>query len=133
METKRKLNMRNGGLQMKKYSIEAVRTDTYIVEIDESIWTPEELEKWGSVFFDMDSTKELAEHVAFVVMRGGYEKFSEGFGYLYTQDGDGRQLRQWAMNEKGVLAEVTDFSPGIKVTIISQDEEYNFETEETEG
>lgn len=116
---------------MKKYSIEAVRTDNYIVEIDESIWTPEELKKWGSVFFDMDDTKELSEHVAFLVMREGYEKFIEGFGYLYTQDEDGRHLRQWAMNEKGGgLTEVTEFSPGIKVTIISQDDEYSFETEE---
>lgn len=116
---------------MKKYSIEAVRTDTYIVEIDESIWTPEELEKWGSVFFDMDDTKELAEHVAFVVMRNGYEKFIEGFGYLYTQDKDGRQLSQYTYDDKGLLAKVTDFSPGIKVTIISEDDEYSFETEES--
>ena len=115
---------------MKKYSIEAVRTDNYIVEIDESIWTPEELEKWSSVFWDTDDTKELAEHIALSVMREGYEKIIEGFGYLYTQDEDGRHLHQWARNEKGVLAEVIDFSPGVKLTIISEDDDYTFETEE---
>ncbi|MBD8349378.1 hypothetical protein [Dysgonomonas sp. HGC4] len=115
---------------MKKYSIDAVRTDNYIVEIDESVWTQAALEGWGSVFFDMDDTKELAEHIAYLVMREGYQKFLEGFGYLYTQDEDGRHLKQWARNEKGVLAEVIDFSPGVKLTIISADDDYTFETEE---
>lgn len=115
---------------MKKYSIEAIRTDKYIVEIDESVWTQAVLEDWGSVFLEMDDTKELAEHIAFLVMREGYQKSLEGFGYLYTQDEDGRHLHQWARNEKGVLAEVIDFSPGVKLTIISEDDDYTFETEE---
>lgn len=117
---------------MKKYNVEAIRTDQYIVEIDETVWTDEALESWSSVFFDIENTQELAEHISFSLMRFGYERFIEGFGYLQTQNEDGYQYSQFERDNKGNMVTVTEFAAGIKVTIISEDDEYSFETEEIE-
>ena len=115
---------------MKKYDIQAIRTDQYIVEIDETVWTPEALEGWSAVFIPIENTQELAEHIVFLLMRFGYEKFLEGFGYIQTQNEDGYQYSQFERNEAGNITKVTEFADGIKATIISEDDEYSFETEE---
>lgn len=115
---------------MIKYNVQAIRTDEYIVEIDETVWTPEALESWSSVFTDIENTEELAEHITFLLMRFGYERFIEGFGYIQTQNSDGYQYSQFERDDKGNMVTVTEFSAGIKVTIISEDDEYSFETEE---
>lgn len=115
---------------MKKYDIQAIRTDQYQVEIDETVWTDEALESWSSVFIDLENTQSLAEHIAFLLMRLGYERFIEGFGYIQVQNGDGYQYSQFERDDKGNIVPVTEFAKGIKVIIISEDDDYSFETEQ---
>lgn len=115
---------------MRKFKINAIRTDEYIIEIDESVWNQETLDAWNSVFGGCDDLEELAEHISFLLLRFGYERFLEGFGYLYAQNEDGNHLKQWDRNDKGELETVTEFANGIKVTIITEDDDYEYETEE---
>lgn len=114
---------------MKKFKINAIRTDEYIVEIDEKVWNKEALNAWNEVFGGCDTVQELAEHISFLILRFGYERFLEGFGYLYVQGEDGRQKTLYKHDDAGKLVFVTEFAEGIKVTIISEDDEYDFETE----
>lgn len=117
---------------MVKFKINAIRTDEYIVEIDETVWNQETLDLWNSVFGGCDTIQELAEHISFLILRFGYERFLEGFGYLYVQSEDGRQKTIFKRDDNGKLVCVTEFAEGIKVTIITEDDEYDFETEEFE-
>lgn len=115
---------------MKKYNINAIRTDEYIIEVDENVWNQEALDIWNSVFGGCDTLQELAEHISFLILRFGYERFLEGFGYLYVQSEDGRQKTLFKRDDAGKCVIVTEFAEGIKVTIISEDDEYDFETKE---
>lgn len=115
---------------MKKYNVKPIRTDEYIIEIDENVWNEETLKDWGSVFFEVDSLQDIAEHLAFLLMRFGYERFLEGFGYVYTQMPDGYKYTQFARDDNGDLKEVTEFANGIKVTVICEDDDIDYETEE---
>lgn len=117
---------------MNKFKINAIRTDEYIIEIDETVWNQEALDAWNSVFGGCDTLQELAEHISFLILRFGYERFLEGCGYLYVQDEDGRQKTLYKHDDNGKLVFVTEFAEGIKVTIITEDDGYNFETEELE-
>lgn len=114
---------------MKKYNVKPIRTDEYIIEIDEKVWNEEALKDWGSAFFQVN-LQELVEHLTSLLMRYGYERFLEGFGYVYVQNQDGYKFTQFDQDENGNLKEVTEFAEGIKVTIVSEDEDFEFETEE---
>ena len=117
---------------MKKFKINAIRTDEYIVEIDETVWNKEALNTWNKFFGGCDTIQELAEHISFLILRFGYERFLEGFGYLYVQDENCRQKTLYKCDDAGKMVFVTEFAEGIRVTIISEDDEYDFETEKLE-
>ena len=112
---------------MKKYNVQAIRTDEYEIEIDENIWTAEALEKWSNVFCDCDDLEELAKHLSGMLLSLGYERFLEGFGYVYTENEDGMQLSQFCRDDNGEIVKVTDFAKGIKVKVISMDDDYDYE------
>ena len=114
---------------MKKYNVKPIRIDEYIIDIDENIWDDQALKEWGSVFFEVD-LQGLVEHLSRLIMMYGYEKFLEGFGYVYTQMPDGYKYTQFERDADGSFKEVTDFCGGIKVTIVSSEEDFEYETEE---
>lgn len=115
---------------MKKYNINVIRTDEYEIEIDENIWTAEALESWNSAFGGCDDLKALAQHLSLMLLRFGYERFLEGFGYVYVVNENGVKLSQYERDDKGEWKIVTDFAPGIKVRIIQEDDDYDCEIEE---
>lgn len=115
---------------MKKYKVNAIRTDEYEIEIDENIWTEEALEAWNSVFGGCDNLEELAKHLSFSLLRFGYERFLEGFGYVYTVNKKGEKLSQYERDNDGNWIIVSDFANGIKVKIIREDDDYDFEIDE---
>ena len=110
-----------------KYHVHCIRKDDYNIEFDENIWTEEEIEKWGEVFFDTD-LEGLAEHLSFLIMRFGENQFYEGFGYVKKYDKDGKFIPQYKFfgaDYKEVPEE--DYANGVKLHVVSHEEEYEFE------
>lgn len=115
---------------MKKLNIEVKRIDQYEILIDEKIWKKEELEDWSKVFSSVHNVDELAEHLAYKISRQGVEsQFYEGFGYVQFYNKNGK-LRLQHIYNKGEFERIKDYCAGIKVTVISHDDEYEFETSE---
>jgi len=113
---------------MKKFKIEVIRTDFYEVEVDENIWTKEELKKWSNVFYPAENQKELAENLANSIMRLGSDYgFIEGFGYVKTFRCDGSQRKHF----EG-LKEVPDdkYANGISIKIINENDDYEINSYE---
>jgi len=65
---------------MKKFKCTVERTYDYEIEFDETVWTPDELKNWSTVFATVDSLENLAEILA--GYKPDYEsgEFIEGFG-----------------------------------------------------
>ena len=77
---------------MKKFKVTVTRTVDYEVEIDETLWSAEEREKWQQAFWDLNPTDyesenaddeaaaEFAVALAEQSARQGCNEFIEGFG-----------------------------------------------------
>ena len=65
---------------MKKFKCEVTKTYNYEIEIDETVWTEEELKNWSEIFQDVDSLQDVVEILA--MMKTNYDsgEFIEGFG-----------------------------------------------------
>lgn len=65
---------------MRKFKCEVTKTYTYEIEIDETIWTDEEINNWSKSFYDADDLSDIASIIA--KMKTSYEdgEFIEGFG-----------------------------------------------------
>lgn len=94
------------------------------------MWTNEVLKNWSSFFVDCDDLEDLAKHLSSMLLRYGCEKFLEGFGYVYTENDNGVQFSQYEYNEKGELVKVSEFAKGIKVKVVSMDDDYDYEINE---
>ena len=82
---------------MKKFKVTVTRTVDYEVEIDETLWSAEEREKWQQTFWDLNPTNyegenpdeeaaaEFAVALAEQSARLGCNQFIEGFG-MCAQD-----------------------------------------------
>lgn len=107
---------------MKKFEVEVSRIDEYIIEIDETIWTEERLKVFAEVFYSFDDLEELAKHISFSLMRFGTESFHEGFGFFETyREGRNVPIKQFYNGEM-----VSEFCKGIKVTIVTEDDEFDY-------
>nr|DAT90466.1 MAG TPA: hypothetical protein [Caudoviricetes sp.] len=114
-------------MNKRGYRAQITRTDVYEIEIDADIWTDEVLERWSKVFCDCNNLEELIEHLLCMLLRYGYGSCLEGFGYVYTEDRNGKHLLQYRPDAIGDLAEVSNFTKGIKVKVISTDEDYDYD------
>lgn len=65
---------------MKKFKCTVTKETIMEVEIDDSVWTPEQIKDWSNSFYYADSLSEVVEHLA--RMKSEYEdgEFIEGFG-----------------------------------------------------
>lgn len=82
---------------MKKFKCTVTKETTMEVEIDNSVWTDEEIAEWQKIFYNAENLKDIAGHIA--KMKTEYEdgEFIEGFGiplingkkpYDYLKDND---------------------------------------------
>lgn len=107
---------------MKKFNVEVSRIDEYIVEIDETVWNEEFLAEWAETFFEFDDLEDLAKHISFLFLRFGHGEFFEGFGHIETyRAGSDTPIRQFKGSSK-----VEKFCPGIRVTIICEDNDFDY-------
>jgi hypothetical protein len=110
---------------MKKFKATVTRTDEYHIEIDENVWDKEQLKEWGSAFSNVDSVQDLSEYLVLSIIREGHESFIEGFGYVKTFRKDGSQHKKFGIGFKEISED--DYTKGIKVTILSEDDDYEVE------
>ena len=65
---------------MKKFRCTVTKETTMEIEIDESVWTEEEIAEWQRHFYKADDLKEVVEHVATMKSECEDGDFIEGFG-----------------------------------------------------
>lgn len=68
---------------MKKFKATVIKTYEYEIELDDNVWTSEEITNWASVFQEVSGLEDFAKSVA--IMKSKYEngEFMEGFGIPY--------------------------------------------------
>lgn len=103
----------------------AIRTDEYEIQIDENIWNAEALADYSKVFSPIDSIQELAEHLAFSLLRFGSDHgFIEGFGYVKMYRKNNSPIKHF---RSGGEVPETEYAKGISAKILSEDDDYDFE------
>lgn len=112
---------------MAKYKVDAIRSDEYIIEIDENVWNEERLQTFSRYFSEVDDLEDLTEVIAGRLIRLGHDSFHEGFGYFKCKRKDGYQLNTYVGGKK---SEDSDFADGITITIISEDNDYDIRIDE---
>jgi hypothetical protein len=113
---------------MKRIRIEVVRTDEYIIEVDESVYNDEFMKDFRENFYPLHDTEDLAKHLAQYQARFGKgDGFIEGFGYV-KRDGelpfslkDFDEKGNWLPVEKRRQA-----APGLNIVIEDEDNEIDF-------
>lgn len=111
---------------IKKYKAKVTREDEYLIEIDTEIWTKQEIKSWSESFYDADSAKDIVKHLSYAISSMGLRKFYEGFGYVKMESESGKLIDQYKDGSWVPLSE-DDYVKGLKVTILTHDEDYNTE------
>lgn len=108
---------------MKRFECEVVRTDKYIIEIDESKLNEEWMEAFRSVFYDFNSFEEHAEHIAQLQARFG-NRFIEGYGDV---------KRNGQVSFGGKEENRSEYEDAINIKVISEDYDCYVDVEEIFG
>lgn len=117
---------------MKKFKCTVTRTDEYEIEIDETIYNKEWMEKFSSYMYDFNSLSQHVEHLAQYQARlGSGASFIEGYGYVnrngklpYSPE-DFDENGEWLPEEQR-----RQTAPGLNINIISEDEDCEVDVEE---
>lgn len=111
---------------MAKFNVTVVRTDEYEIDIDESVWTKEEIKDWGNIFWGGSSLRDVASSLGEAWMKQGAGYFKEGFGYVRELDSNGLPKSIPYKDENGNYGELPEekYSKGLTIKPISEDEDY---------
>jgi len=102
---------------MVKYESQVERTDTFKVELDETVLTDKWMADFREVFFDFYTLEEHAEHIAQHRARFG-RGFIEGYG-IPLENG-----------KKHPMADEKETNRAINIIVVSEDNDINVETDE---
>ncbi len=106
---------------MKKFNVVVTRTDEYEKEVDENVWNEKELADWSKTFHHVSDQWDVAQDLAERVIRQGHSEFIEGYGHIAAfRKKDGYEYHSYTKSK----------CPGIKLTVISEDEDYQTEVKE---
>lgn len=105
---------------MKKFKVKVVRTDEYIIEIDDTILNEQWMDDFRHVFFRFHEYDEHAEQIAMMRARFG-EGFIEGYGNILVNG-----KKSWHITDENQV------NQAINIKIISEDDEREIEVEEIE-
>lgn len=109
---------------MTKIRVEVTRTDVYTVDFDEKEWNAQDHIDISGKFDDMN---EVAARLGYSIMQNGtIEPFHEGFGYV-AMFKEGEQIKHQVFGDK---LKAKDYTPGIIVHILEENESFTFNTEE---
>ena len=109
-------------MSSEKFTVVVTTTNEYEIDIDTAVWTPEAIKQWSSVFWTAESIEDIVRDISQAVVRRDHDgEFMEGFGHLqiFKQYENERQATRMP---EGVTA-----NKHIQVTVISEDDDYNFE------
>jgi hypothetical protein len=113
---------------MAKFKITVIRTDEYEIECN---WSDEEIKAWSEDFFNAQTQEDIAKQFAVDFMRNEEKYFIEGFGYVKEFNSNNDLKTVWMHDEGGetrILRE-DEYTKGISIRPISQDEDYETEVE----
>lgn len=65
---------------MKKFKCTVTKETTMEIEIDDTVWTPEEIKLWNCCFYEANDLAEVVEHLAKMKAENSDGQFIEGFG-----------------------------------------------------
>lgn len=68
---------------MKKFKAIVTKTYEYEIEIDDKVWTDENIIIWESVFQPVNNLEDVVEKLALMKTRYENGEFMEGFGIPY--------------------------------------------------
>ena len=106
----------------EKFTIVVTTTNEYEIDIDTGAWNPEAIKQWSSVFWPAESIEDIVRDISQAVARRDHDgEFMEGFGHL--------QIYKQYENERQAVKMPEDVivNKHIEVTIISENEDYDFE------
>jgi hypothetical protein len=114
---------------MAKFNVTVVRSDEYEIEIDESVWTKEEIKEWGNTFYGGSSLRDVASSLGEAWMKQGSGYFKEGFGYVRELDGNGNPKTIPFKDDEGNYCNLPDekYTKGLTIRPITEDENYEVE------
>jgi hypothetical protein len=99
---------------MKKFEVEVVKTDRYVIEFDETKINEQWMEEYRRYFTKINTLRGHAENIA--QLRSRFDgTFFEGYGFPL-------------INGKRVSDELTDI--GINIQIVSEDEDVDVDAKE---
>jgi hypothetical protein len=111
-----------------RYNVEVTRVDEYEIEIDDSVWTEEEIKNWNKSFQDAKKPKHIVDHLAKAISNYGTAEWMEGFGFIkqkHCRMKEGDFYTQYNDDRKDIPEE--DYTKGLLVTIIQHNEDYETE------
>lgn len=82
---------------MKKFKCVVTKETTMEIEIDDSVWTNQEIAEWQKHFYSAENLNEIVRHIASLKTEYENGEFIEGFGiplingkkpYDYLKDND---------------------------------------------
>ncbi len=117
---------------MSKFKITVIRTDEYEIECN---WSESKIKGWSEHFYPGTTQEDIAKHFAVSFMRNENNYFIEGFGHVkeYHKDGSLKSvlIRD---NQTGKLRKLREdeYTIGISICPISQDDDYETEIEQLE-
>lgn len=97
---------------MKKFKVTVTREDEYEIEFDEEVYNDEFIKDFKEVFYNFDSLKEHAKHIAQHMARF-QQRFIEGYGIPLIN------------GEKPLILDERDeenVAHGLNINIISEDD-----------
>lgn len=96
---------------MAKFKITVTKTSEYEIDVDESIWTPHEIQDWAKTFYPTEDAKEFAEHLASAV--SNETGFMEGFGVV---------KRTWESGDEVFQGKDVEYEKGLNVIIVNEND-----------
>ena len=72
---------------MKKFKCTVTRTDDFVIELDENVFTEEYMKEFRDVFYQFHDLEDHAKHLAWVQAQFGDDRFIEGYGSV-LRDGE---------------------------------------------
>ena len=110
-----------------KLRTEIKRVDVFTFNFDEKIINKKWFEEFSKSFFRASSFNELADQLAFSIMRNGSNcAFHEGFGNV-AMFKNGEKITHYEGDKK---LKGKDYTPGIIVHILEEDDDFEYDTTE---
>lgn len=103
---------------MSTFTASVEATVEFTIELDESVWTPEAIEKWGNSFWRVSDAQDLAQSFARLIVSEGLDedRFIEGLGRpIVSRSDSGRP--NWGVWEFYIAHQKDDRSTPAGVTI----------------